>query len=120
MSGSAGECQALRGNFLSNFCHFILLGIPMLKILFGSYPHLSIISLPLLVYHPTQILLGGFLVSGLRRWMEAAQRRYEFGMFHTFILVVSFETKCVDSQWVYRSTQRAESILILLATFKKS
>ncbi|XP_035682414.1 sodium/bile acid cotransporter 7-A-like [Branchiostoma floridae] len=52
----------------------LTLGIPMLKIVFAGYEHLSVISIPLLVYHPTQILLGGVLVSPVRTWMLAAQK----------------------------------------------
>lgn len=44
-------------------------GIPMLKIVFNGHPALTLISVPLLVYHPTQILLGGVLVPWVRRWM---------------------------------------------------
>ncbi len=47
----------------------------MLKIVFGGQPGLSLISLPLLVYHPGQILLGGVLVSTVRSWMDRAEGR---------------------------------------------
>lgn len=53
----------------------LTLGIPMLKIVFAGHPSLSLISLPLLVYHPTQILFGGMLVPGIRSWMETAESR---------------------------------------------
>lgn len=43
-------------------------GIPILRIMFHGYSHLSQISLPLLVYHPTQIILGGLLVSYMKEW----------------------------------------------------
>ena len=51
----------------------------MLKIVFSGHPQLSIISIPLLVYHPTQILLGGFLVPMLRSWMLS---RYIHGVLY--------------------------------------
>ena len=51
----------------------LTLGIPMLKIIYAGYPHLSVISIPLLMYHPTQILLGGLLVPLVRRWMVSTQ-----------------------------------------------
>ena len=51
----------------------LTLGIPMLKIVFAGYKYLSLISIPLLIYHPTQILLGGLLVPVVRRWMLQAQ-----------------------------------------------
>ncbi|XP_062514243.1 sodium/bile acid cotransporter 7-B-like [Corticium candelabrum] len=55
----------------------LTLGIPMLKIMYSGYSHLSLISIPLLVYHPTQILLGGFLVPFVRSWMVSATSRQE-------------------------------------------
>jgi len=51
----------------------LTLGIPMLKIVFQGYKYLSLISIPLLIYHPTQILLGGVLVPFVRNWMLKAQ-----------------------------------------------
>lgn len=49
-------------------------GIPMLRILYGGYAHMSTISLPLLVYHPTQIIMGGLLVAHLQDWMISRKR----------------------------------------------
>jgi len=49
-------------------------GIPMLRILYGGYAHLSTISLPLLVYHPTQIIMGGLLVAHLQDWLISRKR----------------------------------------------
>jgi len=47
----------------------LTLGIPILRILFSGYSHFSQITLPLLVYHPTQIILGGLLVPPFKKWM---------------------------------------------------
>ena len=44
-------------------------GIPMMKIVFAGEPGLSILSIPLLIYHPTQILLGAGLVPLLQKWV---------------------------------------------------
>lgn len=52
----------------------LTLGIPMLKIVFAGYEHLSLISVPLLIYHPAQILLGSVLVPTIRSWMTAQQK----------------------------------------------
>ncbi|XP_051866298.1 sodium/bile acid cotransporter 7 isoform X1 [Pristis pectinata] len=52
----------------------LTLGIPMLKIVFSGYEHLSLISVPLLIYHPTQILLGGLLVGTVKSWMITRQK----------------------------------------------
>ncbi|XP_056156095.1 sodium/bile acid cotransporter 7 isoform X2 [Lampris incognitus] len=52
----------------------LTLGIPMLKIVFEGYEHLSLISVPLLIYHPAQILLGSVLVPTIRSWMTSKQK----------------------------------------------
>ncbi|GCB62793.1 hypothetical protein scyTo_0004312 [Scyliorhinus torazame] len=52
----------------------LTLGIPLLKIVFSGYEHLSLISVPLLIYHPTQILLGGLLVGTVKNWMITRQK----------------------------------------------
>merc|ERR1712079_103321 len=46
----------------------LTLGIPLLKIMYEGNPILSIISIPLLIYHPSQILLGSALVQSLQKW----------------------------------------------------
>lgn len=51
----------------------LTLGMPMLKIIFENHPQFSLISLPLLMYHPTQIMLGGFMVPAARNWVVSAE-----------------------------------------------
>mmetsp|Transcript_10411 Transcript_10411/g.18992 ORF Transcript_10411/g.18992 Transcript_10411/m.18992 type:complete len:398 (-) Transcript_10411:50-1243(-) len=50
----------------------LTLGMPLLKILFGRNQKISlaVISLPLLIYHPLQILLGTCLIGPLQRWVK--------------------------------------------------
>jgi len=50
----------------------LTLGIPLLKIMYEGNPLLSILSIPLLIYQPTQILLGSTLVEGLKKWLRTA------------------------------------------------
>ncbi|KAF0028985.1 hypothetical protein F2P81_018090 [Scophthalmus maximus] len=52
----------------------VLISVPMLKIVFEGYEHLSLISVPLLIYHPAQILLGSVLVPSIRSWMTSRQK----------------------------------------------
>ncbi|XP_052277241.1 sodium/bile acid cotransporter 7-like isoform X2 [Dreissena polymorpha] len=52
----------------------LTLGIPIIKIIFADSPSLSLITIPLLVYHPTQILLGGMLVPYIKSWMLGTSR----------------------------------------------
>eukprot|EP00051_Salpingoeca_urceolata_P029988 m.491655 g.491655 ORF g.491655 m.491655 type:complete len:344 (+) comp30457_c0_seq1:45-1076(+) len=51
----------------------LTLGIPMVKIVFQGHKALSLISLPLLVYHPCQILYGSLLVPWLQSWLNKQQ-----------------------------------------------
>ena len=53
--------------------HFSFTGIPILKIVYEGDPHLSVMSIPLLIYHPTQILLGGLIVPSVRGWMSTTK-----------------------------------------------
>ena len=52
---------------------FTSVGIPILKMVYGADPQLSVMSIPLLIYHPTQILLGGLLVPSVRGWMSTTK-----------------------------------------------
>ena len=47
----------------------LTLGIPMLKLMYSGDPALSFITIPLLMYHPCQILLGGIIAPKLKTWM---------------------------------------------------
>uniref|UniRef100_T1JCE5 Sodium/bile acid cotransporter n=1 Tax=Strigamia maritima TaxID=126957 RepID=T1JCE5_STRMM len=58
-----------------NICALIPTGIPMLRLMFSDLPHLSTLSIPLLIYHPMQIVLGGALVTPLRKWMLLKEKR---------------------------------------------
>lgn len=59
---------------VSVFCRLCWTGIPMLKIVFAGHEHLSLISVPLLIYHPAQILLGSVLVPTIKSWMVSRQK----------------------------------------------
>mmetsp|Transcript_26307 Transcript_26307/g.36670 ORF Transcript_26307/g.36670 Transcript_26307/m.36670 type:complete len:394 (-) Transcript_26307:363-1544(-) len=48
----------------------LTLGMPICGIVFEGDPKLAIITIPLLVYHPMQILLGSLLVPSLRKWVS--------------------------------------------------
>jgi len=48
----------------------LTLGIPMIKIIYLGSEYLSYLSIPLLIYHPTQMLLGGLLVPSIKSWMN--------------------------------------------------
>ena len=42
----------------------------MLNIIFGGSKELSLLSVPILVYHPAQILIGSLLVPTVRKWLN--------------------------------------------------
>ncbi|GFS29644.1 glycosylphosphatidylinositol anchor attachment 1 protein [Nephila pilipes] len=52
----------------------LTLGFPMLKVLYANQAQFILISFPLLVYHPMQILIGSFLVPFLQKWMQNKTR----------------------------------------------
>lgn len=60
----------------------LTLGIPIIKILFSGHSGMSVISIPLLIYHPTQILIGGLLVPTIRGWLisKSRHRSVEYGV----------------------------------------
>lgn len=49
----------------------LTLGVPVLKIVFASSPILPLLSLPLLMYHPIQIVVGGLAAPSIRNWVQA-------------------------------------------------
>ncbi|KAI6657457.1 Sodium/bile acid cotransporter 7 isoform X1 [Oopsacas minuta] len=51
----------------------LTLGIPMLGVIFGNTMEGVMYSIPLLVYHPMQIIIGGLLVPTLREWVASTE-----------------------------------------------
>mmetsp|Transcript_800 Transcript_800/g.1755 ORF Transcript_800/g.1755 Transcript_800/m.1755 type:complete len:384 (-) Transcript_800:254-1405(-) len=48
----------------------LTLGMPITGIVFEGDPKLAVITIPLLIYHPMQILLGSLLVPTLKKWVS--------------------------------------------------
>jgi sodium/bile acid cotransporter 7 len=42
-------------------------GVPMARLIFGSQPSLAIVLLPIMIYHPLQLVIGGWLAGKLAR-----------------------------------------------------
>jgi len=40
-------------------------GVPMARLIFGAQPGLAVILLPIMIYHPLQLLVGGWLAGRL-------------------------------------------------------
>ena len=52
----------------------LALGVPMAKLIFGAHPGLGLILLPIMIYYPLQLMVGGVLA---QRWGREA--RYSQG-----------------------------------------
>uniref|UniRef100_A0A672RXM7 Solute carrier family 10 member 7 n=1 Tax=Sinocyclocheilus grahami TaxID=75366 RepID=A0A672RXM7_SINGR len=75
MSTSKANMNGFLPSLAENSCLLcVCVGIPMLKIVFEGYEHLSLISVPLLIYHPAQILLGSILLPSIKTWMSGRQK----------------------------------------------
>ena len=62
----------------TTFCSYhksLTLGIPILRILYEGSPDLAALSLPLLIYHPMQIALGGAIIAPYLRTYVRKRRR---------------------------------------------
>lgn len=46
----------------------VALGIPMINVLFQGNPAIGVLSLPLLIYHSEQLIVGSFLVQIFAKW----------------------------------------------------
>ena len=53
----------------------VALGIPIITAVFAHNPQQGIISLPLIIYHAEQILLGNLLTKPLKRWVRRCEAR---------------------------------------------
>jgi len=45
-------------------------GVPMARLMFGAHPGLGLILLPIMIYHPVQLIIGGMLA---RRWAQETE-----------------------------------------------
>lgn len=61
----------------------LTLGMPILKIMYAGDLLLPFMTIPLLIYHPTQILLGGFLVPFIKSWMQRGSSKNTSGLLST-------------------------------------
>jgi len=49
----------------------IVMGIPLIKIIFEGNPEIGLIQIPLLMYHPTQTISASFFLGKINRWVKA-------------------------------------------------
>ena len=48
----------------------IAFGMPLLKTIFDGNPNLALILVPLLIYHPLQLVVGSLAVPAFRKYVE--------------------------------------------------
>jgi solute carrier family 10 (sodium/bile acid cotransporter), member 7 len=53
----------------------VALGIPIITAIFAHAPQQGLLSLPLIMYHAEQILLGNLLTEPLKRWVKRCEQR---------------------------------------------
>ncbi|GFR79730.1 sodium/bile acid cotransporter 7 [Elysia marginata] len=53
----------------------LIIGIPMIDIVFAESPNISLLSIPLLMYNPMQIVLGGMSIEPIRQWLLDQKRK---------------------------------------------
>jgi sodium/bile acid cotransporter 7 len=53
----------------------VALGIPMIKALYENDPSIGLVTLPLLIWHPMQLIVGSYLSPKLLAWSVAEEKR---------------------------------------------
>ncbi|KAJ3308210.1 hypothetical protein HDU76_004071, partial [Blyttiomyces sp. JEL0837] len=48
----------------------VALGIPLINIIYAGSPLIGIISTPLLIYHAEQLVVGSFMVTRFKKWVD--------------------------------------------------
>ena len=46
------------------------MGVPLINAIYEGNPSVGLYTLPLLVWHPTQLVIGSYLAPKLRQWAE--------------------------------------------------
>ena len=50
----------------------LALGLPLIVVCFPQHPQLGLVALPLLIYHPLQLIVAGLLVPRLARRIDGS------------------------------------------------
>lgn len=53
----------------------VALGVPLINSMYGHDPNVALYTLPILVYHPMQLVLGSFLVPALSSYIRTERER---------------------------------------------
>jgi solute carrier family 10 (sodium/bile acid cotransporter), member 7 len=55
----------------------VAMGVPLINAIYDTNPNVGLYTLPLLIWHSLQLLLGSFLVPRLHRWVQAEKERVD-------------------------------------------
>ena len=70
------DCPTLRVFALFGCTHkTIAMGIPLITALYENSEKLALYTLPILIWHPTQLILGSLLAPRLEKWVEKVRRQ---------------------------------------------
>jgi len=58
----------------------VAMGVPLINAIFDDNPNLGLYTLPLLIWHPLQLVIGSFLVPRLNRFVNSEKERLEKNM----------------------------------------
>lgn len=53
----------------------VAMGIPLITAMYETDPRLALYTLPLIVWHPTQLIIGSFCAPRLSKWVEKEKDR---------------------------------------------
>ncbi|GIL97171.1 hypothetical protein Vretimale_2905 [Volvox reticuliferus] len=51
----------------------LALGMPLITVLYGKHSSIGVISLPLIIYHASQCLIGSLYIKQLKKWVDGPQ-----------------------------------------------
>jgi sodium/bile acid cotransporter 7 len=55
------------------------MGVPLINAIYENDPLVGMYTLPLLIWHPMQLVVGSFLAPKLNRWVQAEKERLGIG-----------------------------------------
>jgi sodium/bile acid cotransporter 7 len=61
--------------FIGSHHKTVAMGIPLIKAIYSGDPKMGLYILPLLLWHPIQLLVGSALVPKLSQWVEKEELR---------------------------------------------
>mmetsp|Transcript_3907 Transcript_3907/g.8516 ORF Transcript_3907/g.8516 Transcript_3907/m.8516 type:complete len:104 (+) Transcript_3907:1-312(+) len=55
----------------------VAMGVPLINAIYESNPNVGLYTLPLLIWHPMQLVIGSALAPKLSAWVEKEEKRLE-------------------------------------------